>query len=240
MGKFGKWIGAGLGWTIGGPIGALLGFAFGSILDSSAMQKIDVRDKKTTRGDFVVSLMILFAATMQADKKVLKSELDFVKKYLVQTFGQHEALEMLQVLKNIIKQNIPVHDVCNQIRSRMNYSSRLQLLHLLYGIAMADGHIQTAEITQIEEIATNLGVQYADLNSIKNMYIPSAGWAYQILELDPEASNNDVKKAYRRLAVKHHPDKVAYLGEEIRKKAKEKFQRIAEAYEAIKKERGIK
>jgi DnaJ like chaperone protein len=210
-----------------------------SVLDASATAKLEAPDTITTKGDFVVSLMILFAATMQADKKVLKSELDFVKKYLVQTFGERQALNMLQILKNVLKQDIPVRDVSRQIRMRMDYSSRLQLLHLLYGIAIADGHIQNAEMIKIEQIAAELGIQSADINSIKNMFVPSTGWAYQILEVDPEASNEDIKKAYRRLALKNHPDKVAYLGEEIRKQAKEKFQRISEAYEAIKKERGI-
>ncbi|MBN2480801.1 MAG: TerB family tellurite resistance protein [Bacteroidales bacterium] len=239
MAKFGKWIGAGLGWTIGGPIGALLGFAFGSVLDASTEARNKIPETGTTRGDFEVSLMILFAATMQADTKVLKSELDFVKKYLVQTFGEREAMGMLKILRNILKQDIPVRDVSRQIRMRMNYSSRLQLLHLLFGIAMADGHIQSAEIHQIEQIATELGIQNADMNSIKNMFIPSTDWAYQVLETNPGVSDEEIKKAYRRLAMKNHPDKVAYLGEEIRKKANEKFQRISEAYEAIKKERGI-
>ncbi|MBN1158511.1 MAG: TerB family tellurite resistance protein, partial [Bacteroidales bacterium] len=146
MVKLGKWIGAGLGWTLGGPIGALLGFAFGSVLDASTARRAEIPETGTTKGDFVVSLMILFAATMQADKKVLKSELDYVKKYLVQTFREREALDMLKILRNVLKQDIPVREVSRQVRMRMNYSSRLQLLHLLFGIAMADGQIQGAEI----------------------------------------------------------------------------------------------
>lgn len=239
MRRIGKWIGAGLGWTIGGPIGALLGFAFGTVLDSSVLESHDLQQNKTTKGDFVVSLLVLFAATMKADKKVLKSELDFVKKYLVQTFNEHDAQELLKILRNILKQNIPVQDVSKQIRSRMNYSTRLQLMHLLFGIAIADGSIGKAEMMKIEEIAAYLGINHADANSIKNMFIPSTEWAYQVLEVKRDASEEEIKKAYRRLAMKNHPDKVAYLGEEIRKHAKNKFQRIAEAYNTIKKEKNF-
>jgi DnaJ like chaperone protein len=239
MRKFGKWIGAGLGWTIGGPIGAIAGFALGSFLDSSHLERFDRTDRDTTQGDFVVSLLVLVAAIMKADNRVLKSELDFVRKSLVASFGETEAQEMLIVLRDILKKDIPVPEVTRQIKTRMDYSSRLQLMHLLFGIALADGSITQPELASIDEIALQLGLSQADLSSIKGMYIQSSDWAYRVLEVDPNADVETIKKAYRQMALKNHPDKVAYLGEEIRKKAQEKFQRIAEAYETLKKERGF-
>jgi DnaJ like chaperone protein len=237
MRKFSKWIGAGLGWTIGGPIGALVGFAFGSLVDASNIDKFENTRIDTTTGDFVMSLLVLMAAVMKADRKVMQSELVFVKQYLVKAFGEEEALEMLRILRDILKQDIPLKEVTLQIKGRMDYPSRLQLIHLIYGIAQADGDISDAEMAVIEQIAYDLGLSGADINSVKNMYFQSADWAYSVLEIDSRASNEEIKKAYRQLALKNHPDKVAYLGEEIRKKAQEKFQKISEAYEAIRKER---
>jgi DnaJ like chaperone protein len=237
MRKFSKWIGAGLGWTIGGPIGALVGFAFGSLVDATNIEKFENTRIDTTTGDFVVSLLVLIAAVMKADRKVMQSELVFVKQYLVKAFGEEEALEMLRILRDILKQDIPLKEVTLQIKGRMDYPSRLQLIHLIYGIAQADGDISDAEMAVIEQIAYDLGLSSADILSVKNMYFQSADWAYSILEIDSRASNEEIKKAYRQLALKNHPDKVAYLGEEIRKKGQEKFQKISEAYEAIKKER---
>jgi DnaJ like chaperone protein len=237
MRKFSKWIGAGLGWTIGGPIGALVGFAFGSLVDASNIEKLENTRIDTTTGDFVVSLLVLLAAVMKADQKVMQSELAFVKQYLVKAFGEEEALEMLRILRDILKQDIPLKEVTLQIKGRMDYPSRLQLIHLIYGIAQADGDISEAEMNVIEQIAFALGLSGADILSVKNMYFQSADWAYSVLEIDSRASNEEIKKAYRQLALKNHPDKVAYLGEDIRKKAHEKFQKISEAYEAIKKER---
>jgi len=185
----------------------------------------------------VVSLLVLMASVMKADRKVLQSELTFVKQYLVKAFGEEEALEMLRILRDLLKQDIPLKEVTFQIKGRMNYPSRLQLIHLIYGIAQSDGAINDYELTVIDQIAYDLGISGADITSIKNMYFRSADWAYNVLEIDPRASNDQIKKAYRQLALKNHPDKVAYLGEEIRKKALEKFQKISEAYEAIKKDR---
>ncbi len=239
MAKFGKWIGAGLGWTFGGPLGAILGFAFGSFLDISGSDVLS-EGRKTTTGDFVVSLLTLVAAVMKADGKVLKSELDYVKRYFVQVFGNDSALEAIRMLKNILEQEIPLRDVCIQIKQRMDYSSRLQLMHFLFGIAEADGKIDPSELNVINEIADYIGINYADMESLKNMFVKSSEWAYKVLEVEPNASDEDVKTAYRKQAVMHHPDKVSYLGEEIKHQANEKFQKINEAYEAIKKERGIK
>ncbi len=238
MGKFGKWIGAGLGWTFGGPLGAILGFAVGSFIDAADVQVIK-GDRKTTTGDFIASLLVLVASIMKADGKVLLSELDYVKKYFVQAFGSDSAMEAMQMLKDILKQNIPLRDVSIQIKQRMDYSSRLQLLHFLYGVANADGKIDQSEIQLIEQIAYYLGISSTDSGSIKNMFVKSTDSSYKILGVNRNATNEEIKKAYRGLAVKYHPDKVSYLGDDIRNKANEKFQQINEAYENIKKERGM-
>ncbi|HJZ41310.1 MAG TPA: TerB family tellurite resistance protein [Bacteroidales bacterium] len=239
MRKFGKWIGAGMGWTIGGPIGAILGFALGSFVDASNLEKFNDKNVNTTTGDFIVSLLVLLAAVMKADQKIMRSELSFIKNYLIKAFGEEEAAEMLKILRDVLKQDIPLKDVTSQIRSRMDYPSRLQLMHLIFNLAMADGTVIQSELIQLEQIAHDLGINAADTVSLKNMFVKSANWAYRVLEVNTNATAEEIKKAYRQLALKNHPDKVAYLGEEIRRKAQEKFQMISEAYETIKKERGI-
>ena len=239
MRKFGKWIGAGLGWTIGGPIGAVIGFALGTFVDASNLEKLESDHLDTTTGDFVVSLLVLIAAVMKADQRVMQSELTFVKGYLVRTFGESEAAEMLRMLRNILKQSIPLKEVTLQIRTRMDYPARLELMHLIFGIALADGRISQPETIQLEQIALDLGIRSSDIHALRNMFIPSTDWAYKVLEVDPNATDEQVKRAYRQQALKNHPDKVAYLGEEIRQRAQEKFQKINEAWEKVKKERGI-
>ena len=238
MFRLGKWIGAGLGWTIGGPIGALLGFAFGTLIDAAKLEEYE-RPESTTTGDFVVSLLVLIAAAMKADNKVVLAELDMVKTYLVRTFGETEAGEMLPLLRDLLKKDILLEDVGQQIRHKMNYASRLELLHLVYGIISADGSVDVREINVFYSIAASIGISENDFRSIRSMYTPSVYWAYEVLGIKQDATPEQVKKAYRQLALKNHPDRVSYLGEEIRKKANEKFTKINEAYEAIKKEKNF-
>jgi len=241
MGMFGKWLGGGLGFVMGGPIGGLLGFLVGSVIDSTTDDSTTytTRHTRTTQGDFSMSLLVLVAAVMKADGKVVKSELDYVKQFFVRQFGQESAKEALLTLKDILKQDIPVRDICIQIGRNMDYSSRLQLLHLLFNISLADSKIHPLELELIEKISGSMGVASNDFLSIKNMFIPETNSSYKILELDPASTNEEVKKAFRRMAMKYHPDKVSHLGDEFRKTADEKFKKVNEAYEKIKKERNM-
>ena len=241
MGIFGKWLGGGLGFVMGGPIGGLLGFLVGSMIDGTTVHASTYSSGsvRTSQGDFGMSLLVLVAAVMKADGKIVKSELDFVKQFFVKQFGQESAKQALLMLKDILKQEIPVRDVCLQIKGNMDYSSRLQLLHLLFNLSLADSVIHSSEIAIIEKISAFMGVASSDFLSIKNMFIPETDSSYKILEIDQSSSNEEIKKAYRRMAMKYHPDKVSHLGEEIRKSADEKFTRVNEAYEKIKKERNM-
>jgi DnaJ like chaperone protein len=238
MGKYGKWITGGLGWAIFGPIGGILGFAIGSIFDSAEIHT-KVYTGESSRNGFIVSLLVLLSAVMKADGKVLKSELDFVKKYFLDNFGPDASREAMILLRDILKQQVPLKDVCSQIRDNVDYPSRLQLIHLLFGVAYADGIVSKEELDVIYDIANFMGISASDYESIKAMFVVNINNYYTILEVEPTASNEDIKKAYRSLAIKHHPDKVGYLGDDVRRNAEKKFQKITEAYDKIKKERGF-
>jgi DnaJ like chaperone protein len=241
MGNFGKWIGGGLGWVMGGPIGGLLGFLVGSMVDGATgrIPELSSGTTRTTPGGFGVTLVVLVAAVMKADGKVLKSELDYVKQFFIGQFGKNTAHEASIMLRDMLKQDIPLRDVCQQIARNMDYSSRLQLLHLLFNLSLADGTAHPAEQEVINRISDYIGISSADFISIRNMFIPETGSAYKILEIDPAATDEEVKKAYRRMAMKYHPDKISHLGEDFKKTADEKFKKVNEAYEKIKKERNM-
>jgi DnaJ like chaperone protein len=194
---------------------------------------------RTTQGDFVASLLILSAAVMKADGKVMKSELEYVKGFLAQQFGKQRSAQHALLLKEILQKEIPLQSVCHQVRQFMPEAARLQLIHYLFGISKADGHVHEKEVKVIEEIAYHMGINPADMNSIKAMYFRNVESDYLILEISAAASDEEVKKAYRRMAVKYHPDKVVGLGEDVERAAHEKFQKLQDAYDNIKKQRGI-
>ena len=242
-----KWILGGLSWVLTGPIGGLVGFFIGSAIDGlkgssddDSSTKIRSRARRTEQGDFMVVLLTLSAAVMKADNIVKKSELDYVKSFLLQNFGKEKTLKALQILKPMMNAQIPLDDICGQIRYNMNNSLKLQLLHYLFGIANADNEIVKEELDILKRIATGIGISEYDFNSIKSMFIIEGKDSdYEILGITKDATNEEVKKAYKKMAMKHHPDKVAGMGEEVTRKATQKFQAINEAYDRIKKERNM-
>jgi DnaJ like chaperone protein len=254
MGAF-KWVGGFLGWTMGGGvIGGILGFALGSMIENiiSGDHAIDhtgnreafgnqTRTKRpqTQPGDFGVSLLILSAAVMKCDKQVVKAELNFVKEFFKRQFGQAKAENYILMLRELLKQDYNLRDVCMEIKMYMDHSSRLQLLHFLFGLSQSDGNIHPDEIHTIHSIASWLGISAADYDSIQAMFVKSSESAYKILEISKDATDEDVRKAYKRMAIKHHPDKVTHLGEDVQKAANEKFKEVNQAYDQIKRERGL-
>jgi DnaJ like chaperone protein len=245
--SFSKWIGAAIGWSFGGPIGAIIGLALGGIVDSMGSgiqttykQRPIYTRPQTQPGDFEISLLILASIVIKADGKQDQRELDFVRNQFVSMYGKERANHAFKLFKEINKQqNISTRQVCLQIRQMMEHASRLQLVHFLFGIAKADGFVTDDEVQQIYTIAGYLGISHNDYESIKAMFYKSADSAYKILEIDKTATNDDIKKAYRNMAKKYHPDKVIHLGKEHQQGAEEKFRKVQEAYEQLQKERGF-
>lgn len=252
-----KWILGGLGFALGGPIGALIGVFVASIFDattpvlnagddakpsSNSRGRASAWRRTATVGDIRVSIVVLIACVMKADGRVLKSEVNYIKPFFVRNFGEDGAKEALQLLKHLLERDIDPIAVSRQIAQNVNYSTRLELLHLLLDVANADGDVCDAERQLIELISVNMGIADADYQSLNAMYrkAQDPNWAYTVLEIEVSATDDEVKRAYRRMAMKYHPDKVANAGEEIRQQATEKFRTINKAYEHIKILRGIK
>ncbi len=195
--------------------------------------------RQAVQEQFSKSLVILSAEVMKADGKVIKAELDFVKQFMVQQFGHVQAQRYLPVLKSAIDQQSNIQQICANVSQMMPVQQRSMLVQYLFGIAKADGHVSESELRVIERISSFLRIPNYEFSQLKSMFYKDAGNAYKILGITKSATDQEVKKAYRKMAVEHHPDKFAALGEAHVKGAKEKFQKIQDAYETIKKERGM-
>ena len=236
-------IGAGLGWVLLGPIGAILGGILGSRLDEKNMAGSYHRithghpydTHETHMGDFYVSLIIVFAYIIKADSRIRKGEVEYVKRYLIQNLSDQKFVqELMYLFKQTLERDIDISSVVRQISMYLDISSRIQFLHLLFGLAMADGEMDKTEQIAIERIAMNLGFSVQDYESVLAVYQPRTDHAlYKILEVSPEASDEEIKSAYKRLARLYHPDKVAHLGPDLVKSAEDKFKQINDAYQQI-------
>ena len=244
MASWTRWLWGGLGWAMFGPIGGIMGYALGSMSENTQGFHSSYRGysgRATTQaGDFGAAMLILFAAVMKADHELKKTELEFVKKFFIQQFNIQYAQDRMRLFREILKQDVPLKDVCMQIKTNMDHPSRLQMIHILFGLSQADGHVHPLEVKVIHTIAGYMGISGKDFDSIQAMFYQDTTVAYKILEISPEASDSEVKKAYRKMAAKFHPDKVHHLGVEFQKMAEEKFKTLNDAYTQIKKERGLK
>tara|TARA_B100001287_G_scaffold68475_1_gene56273 strand:+ start:6049 stop:6741 length:693 start_codon:yes stop_codon:yes gene_type:complete len=228
-----KWLWGGLGWAIGGPIGAIMGYALGSM--SSQNQNYT----KTRGGDFGAAMLVLFAAVMKADNQLKKTELEFVKRFFIENFGTNYTRQRMELFKKILNQKIDIQSVCYQIKNNMDLHSKIQLIHILFGLSKADNNIHNDELNIISDIAMLIGLSKKDFNSVKAMFIEDTKSAYKILGVDSKSEDSEIKLAYRKMATKFHPDKVSHLGEDFTKIAEEKFKSINDAYQKIKKERNL-
>ena len=228
----------------GAIFGALIGYWLGgSSKDRQTKQRraggYEYYRQRVVQSDFTTSLLLLSASVMKADEKVLKSELNYVKSFFTRQFGEVPTRKLMLELRDILQSDFSVYEACTDMRRAMTYEVRMQLLHYLFGIAQADGNVSQKEVDLIGVISGYLGLSSTEFNSIKAMFYKDVDSAYKILGISSTSTNEEIKKAYRKLAVKYHPDKVSHLGEEYQKGATEKFQKIQEAYEQVKQQKGF-
>ena len=191
------------------------------------------------RNSFFVSLLVLSSAVIKADGRTHPAELRTVREFIRTNFGEQAAAQAEQILQRLDREQVNIYSVGSQIAANMNYSQRLQLFQYLVSIATSDGDFSASEKSVLEAIASAIRLTSTDAASIIAMYYKEADSAYTVLEISPSATDDEVRSAYRRMAMKYHPDRVATLGPEVQKAAEEKFKKIQEAYATIKKQRGI-
>ncbi len=242
-----KWIAALLGFVFYGFRGAILGFIIGSLIDNltSSSRKgggfgMFREEERVTPGDFELHLLSLSAIVIRSDGKVSQQEMDYVRMYFVQSYGKERANAIFRTFNEVVnKREMNAARIAQFLAQRTQYAARLQIVHFLFSIANADGHVSSAEANKIKEIAGYLRLGAKDFESIMAMFFKTTDDAYKILEIDKSATDAEVKKAFRTMAKKYHPDKIQNMDEAYIKGAEEKFRKVQEAYEKIQKERGF-
>ena len=222
--------------------GAVLGFVIGSLLDQASRSNPPFRPpgQGLSKSSFELKLLALAAVVIKADGTILKEELRYVRNYFIGQYGTQRAQEIFQTFnEEIKKESQSVAGLGMDFVRGTVYATRVQILHFLFGIALADGNMSESEEAKLREIALAMRLRSQDFNRIKAMFVKETGQAFKILEVSPKATNEEVKKAYRALVKKYHPDRIKTEDEALLKGAQQKFIQIQEAYEAIKKEKGF-
>ena len=241
-----RWIAAIIGYSIFRFPGAIIGFLLGSLFEgmnssSESRRSIFTQSKQgVSPAELELNLLSLASLVIKADGNVNQKELDFVRQYFVQAYGKEHANATFKVFnEEIKKKQLSAQKIATFLRNRMRYESRLQIIHFLFSVAKADGQISDPEVREINNITGFLGINHHDFESIKAMFFNNPDRAYKILEIEKTANPDQIKKAYRTMVKKYHPDKLQHMDEVYRNGAEEKFRKVQEAYEQIQKERGF-
>ena len=195
----------------------------------------------------------LISVMMKADGQNTKQELDEVKAFLLKRFGEQKAKKMLLLLKDSLQkeiQNIRPH--CLRFNRNFSYSQKLDFLTLLFRIAEANGEICQNEAEILSKIARHTAISNSDFielthqfstfynyqkRQIQTLVYHDTRWAYKTLLIEENASVEEIKKAYRKLAMQYHPDRIDSNDTMAQAQAAEKFRDINEAYKYLKKEK---
>ena len=251
-----KWIGGFLGLLHGGPLGALAGFVLGAMFDmfterasNFTPEEQRAYEPQGQRNGFLFSLMVLSAHIIHADSKIMHSEMEYVRRFLRTNFSAQAESEGQEILLRLFEQkkqmgqaqwNAQIQAVCRQLASAMPQEQRLQLVAFLCEIAKADGHLAAEERQALQQICIQMGLAAGTAEQMMGLGGSTLEDAYRVLGLTSSATDDEVRRAYKRMALENHPDRVASLGDDIRRAAEKKFKEINEAKDRIYKARGMK
>ncbi len=194
------------------------------------------------RNSYLFSLLLLSAHIINADQKIMHSEMEYVRRTLRNNFGPAAESQGNDILLRLFERQKQlgtalwteqIRQCCYQMVGAMSIEERLQLLAFLCEIAKADGKVAQSEDEEIRNIATWLSINPNEVDKLLHLGTNKLEDAYQVLGVSPDATDDEVKRAYRKMALQYHPDKVATLGDDVKAAAEKKFKEINAAKELI-------
>ncbi len=251
MGWMGKIVGGAIGFAMGGPLGAVAGAIFGHAYDKGSeleyrAQRPRLSESEEAQMTFFVAVFSMLAKLVRADGHITKEEIDSIEKIMAHDLNLD--FQSRQVAVNIF--NTALHspqsfqDYASQFYSRFHFKPQLLefMLELLFKVSTVHGNLKKSEEDLLISAAKIFRFSDQRYTHIKSRYVRTVDQSYAVLGCSPDDSDDRIKSSYRKLVREFHPDAIAAKGlpEEFTAFAEEKFRKIQEAYENIKKERGIR
>ena len=231
-----KWFTAILGYSFLRFPGAIIGFFIGSFIELLSKNSFNLKTGSYSikPEKFELNLLALSAMIIKADGKIEQKELSFVRNFFIAQYGKDRADSIFKTFNKEIKKEVQRRDeVTSVFVQQTRYETRLQILHFLFGIANADGSVSDSELQKLSQIGSGLRLHLPDFESIKAMFIKNRDNAYKILEVEANASQNEIKTAYRNMVKKYHPDRIRSQDTAMIRGAEEKFREVQRAYEIL-------
>lgn len=233
MPKYEKWLGAGIGWMVtGNPLGGILGFLAGNYLTDK--NKSDAQKLSSGISELEVNILVLASHLIKIDGKISSSEISFTTSFLDEHFDPQLSQERAQVLHHCLHKEYDLGIVCDQIRIYTKLHTRIQVVRFLLELAKCDGELNQQENYFIFRVAGYMNVNDVEFRKLKSEISETMLNYYDVLEVTKTASPEEVRRSYRKLVLKYHPDRNKTLSDAEKKKLTEKLLAIQEAYRVAK------
>ena len=257
MGWLGKVVGGTIGFAIGGPIGAIAGAAFGHTLDKKEQRYLSSGSIGSNQGlgrlsnneeaqlTFFIAAFSMLAKISKADGRVSEIEISSVEEFMQRDLNLDN--ESKTTARNIFREAVNSNEHFNAFAVQFYGVFRTQprlielMMDMLLRVSTADGTISSEEEVLLFSAARIFNISDSAYSNFKKRYVKETNKYYALLNCDENATDQEIKKQYRKLVTEYHPDKIASKGlpEEFVKFANDQFIKIQEAYDYVKKERGL-
>lgn len=267
LGPLGALIGAGVGYYLenegeneeslneklrraagAGPNGSSGGGRAKSSRFAEEPQPRNSRQNEANRNSFLMAMLTLSSFIIKADGRIMHSEMEVVRQWLRATFGESAVAQGEEILRKLFEESTrkgiqqyrrDIRETCHLVSQHVDPSGRLQMLDFMVQIARADGNVDRTEIDALKDLARWMDMRTDEIDRLLSMEKDDLESAYKVMGVGPDVTDDELKRIYRKLALEHHPDRVAALGEDVRRAAEKKFQEINNAKERIWKARGL-
>ena len=250
MGWLGKIVGGTLGFALGGPLGAIAGAALGHTFDANNKQyyaegRRQLSYHEEAQMTFFVATFSMLAKVAQADGRVSPEEIQAVENFMAHELNLTPESKRfaVDIFETAINSPMAFEDFAGQFYHHFHNQPRLLdlMIDVLLRLSVADGALSGSEEKLISSAARIFGFSEQKYHEFKSRYAPDFEKYYAILGTNGRASDDEIKRQYRKLVKEYHPDTIASKGlpEEFTKFANDKFREIKEAYDVVKQERGL-